>query len=567
MAERSHRPAPHPVVRRDPGLMERDLDVIVVGAGFAGLYMVHRMRQSGRSVRAFEAGSGVGGTWFWNRYPGARCDVESMEYSYGFSEELEQAWEWTERYASQSEILRYINHVADRFELRDHIQLDTKVVFAHYLDSESSRESGGTKRGSNGSGRWRVVTDDGESWTAAFCIMATGCLSSTITPDIPGLDSFAGGLYHTSRWPHEGVDFAGKRVGIIGTGSSGVQSIPIIAREAAHLTVFQRTPNFSIPAHNVPLASEIQAEIKRDYQGIRAQNRERAAAFGIHWGPAGGLTFDSTSDERREAYESRWQMGGLGFISVFADLLLDKRANDEAAEFVRAKIRGIVEDSEVAARLSPDHVLGCKRPCTDTGYYEAFNRPNVELVDVSRDPVERITATSLVTGEREFELDCLVLATGFDAMTGALRVIDIRGRDGLTLVDKWSAGPITYLGLGTSGFPNFFTITGPGSPSVLANMVTAIEQHVDWITDCLEFMRTQGHSTIEATATAEKDWVEHVNAVADMTLYPTCNSWYLGANVPGKPRVFMPHIGFPPYVEKCEDVAAKGYEGFSFQDR
>lgn len=567
MAERSHRPAPHPVVRRDPDLMERDLDVIVVGAGFAGLYMVHRMRQSGRSVRAFEAGNGVGGTWFWNRYPGARCDVESMEYSYGFSEELEQAWEWTERYASQPEILRYINHLADRFELRDHIQLDTKVVSAHYLDSESSRESGGTKRGSNGSGRWRVVTDDGESWTAAFCIMATGCLSSTITPDIPGLDSFAGGLYHTSRWPHEGVDFAGKRVGIIGTGSSGVQSIPIIAREAAHLTVFQRTPNFSIPAHNVPLASEIQAEIKRDYQGIRAQNRERAAAFGIHWGPAGGLTFDSTGDERREAYESRWRMGGLGFISVFADLLLDKRANDEAAEFVRAKIHGIVEDPEVAALLSPDHVLGCKRPCTDTGYYEAFNRPNVELVDVSRDPVERITATSLVTGEREFELDCLVLATGFDAMTGALHAIDIRGRDGLTLVDKWSAGPITYLGLGTSGFPNFFTITGPGSPSVLANMVTAIEQHVDWITDCLEFMRTQSHSTIEATATAEKDWVEHVNAVADMTLYPTCNSWYLGANVPGKPRVFMPHIGFPPYVEKCEDVAAKGYEGFSFQDR
>lgn len=343
MAERSHRPAPHPVVRRDPDLMERDLDVIVVGAGFAGLYMVHRMRQSGRSVRAFEAGNGVGGTWFWNRYPGARCDVESMEYSYGFSEELEQAWEWTERYASQSEILRYINHVADRFELRDHIQLDTKVVSAHYLDSESSRESGGTKRGSNGSGRWRVVTDDGESWTAAFCIMATGCLSSTITPDIPGLDSFAGGLYHTSRWPHEGVDFAGKRVGIIGTGSSGVQSIPIIAREAAHLTVFQRTPNFSIPAHNVPLASEIQAEIK---QAIR--------------------------------------------------------------EFVRAKIRGIVEDLEVAALLSPDHVLGCKRPCTDTGYYEAFNRPNLELVDISRDPIERITATSLVTGGREFELDCLV---------------------------------------------------------------------------------------------------------------------------------------------------------------
>ena len=551
--------------------MKRDLDVIVVGAGFAGLYMVHRMRQSGRSVRAFEAGSGVGGTWFWNRYPGARCDVESMEYSYGFSEELEQEWEWTERYAPQPEILRYINHVADRFELRANIQLDTKLVSAHYFesecDSQSSRESGAASSVGSGGGRWRVLTDDGETWTAAFCIMATGCLSSTNTPDIPGLDSFAGGLHHTSRWPHEGVDFAGKRVGIIGTGSSGIQSIPIIARKAERLTVFQRTPNFSIPAHNAPLASETQAEIKKDYQGIRALNRERAAAFGINWGPAGGLTFDSTRDERREAYESRWQMGGLGFISVFADILLDKRANDEAAEFVRAKIRGIVKDPEVAALLGPDHVLGCKRPCTDKGYFEAFNRANVELVDVSRDPVERITPMGLVTGGREFALDCLILATGFDAMTGALHGIDIRGRDGQTLVDKWSAGPITYLGLGTSGFPNFFTITGPGSPSVLANMVTAIEQHVDWIADCLEFMRAQGHSTIEATATAETDWVEHVNSVADETLYPTCNSWYLGANVPGKPRVFMPHIGFPPYVEKCEDVAAKGYEGFSFPER
>ena len=545
--------------------MQRNLDVIVVGAGFAGIYMVHRMRQAGRSVRAFEAGSGVGGTWFWNRYPGARCDVESMEYSYGFSRELEQEWEWTERYAPQPEILRYINHVADRFDLRGDIQLDTKIVSAHYDDS--TRDAGPSRESDGGIGRWRILTDDGESWTAAFCIMATGCLSSTNSPDIPGLDSFAGELHHTSRWPHAGVDFDAKRVGIIGTGSSGIQATPIIAREAAHLTVFQRTPNFSVPAHNTPLARETQAEIKKNYPKIRALNRERPAAFGINWGDSGGLTFDSTPDERRAAYENRWQMGGLGFVGVFADVLLDQSANDEAAEFVREKIHGIVEDPEVAALLSPDHVLGCKRPCTDTGYYEAFNRANVELTDVSRDPIERITPTGLVTTAREFELDCLVLATGFDAMTGALQRIDIRGRNGMTLVEKWSAGPVTYLGLGTSGFPNFFTITGPGSPSVLSNMVTAIEQHVDWIADCLEFMRAQGHSTIEATTAAETEWVAHVNAVADETLYPTCNSWYLGANIPGKPRVFMPHIGFPPYVEKCQDVVAKGYEGFSFPEQ
>jgi cation diffusion facilitator CzcD-associated flavoprotein CzcO len=545
-------------------MTKRDFDVIVVGAGFAGIYMVHRLRQAGRSVRAFEAGSGVGGTWFWNRYPGARCDVESMEYSYGFSEELEQEWEWTERYAPQPEILSYINHVADRFDLRADIQLNTKVVSAHFIESEN-RDSGARADVDAGltDARWRVVTDDGEEFAAAFCIMATGCLSSTNTPDIPGLDSFEGELHHTSRWPHEGVDFTGKRVGIIGTGSSGVQSTPIIAREADHLTVFQRTPNFSIPAHNVPLADEVQSDIKANYRSIRAQNRERAAAFGLNWGPAGGLTFDSTAEERREAYESRWRMGGLGFISVFADLLLDQKANDEAAGFVRAKIHDVIEDPDVAALLSPDHVLGCKRPCTDTGYFEAFNRENVELVDVSRDPVERVTPTGVVTGGREFPLDCLILATGFDAMTGALHGIDIRGRNGQTLRDKWNAGPITYLGLGTAGFPNFFTITGPGSPSVLANMVTAIEQHVDWIADCLSHMREQGHATIEATADAEQAWVGHVNSVADETLYPTCNSWYLGANVPGKPRVFMPHVGFPPYVEKCDEVAAAGYAGFS----
>ena len=536
--------------------------MIVVGAGFAGLYLVHKMRQQGRSVRVFEAGSGVGGTWFWNQYPGARCDVESMEYSYGFSRELEQDWVWNERYAPQPEILRYINHVADRFDLRDDIQLNTKVVSAHYIESGGAADAEESPDASGG--RWQITTDAGEVWTGAFCIMATGCLSSTNTPDIPGLDSFVGEMHHTSRWPHEGVEFTGKRVGVIGTGSSGIQSIPVIAESAEHLTVFQRTANYSIPAHNGLLAEETRAAIKKDYQAIRAMNRERAAAFGINWGPAGGLTFDSTKEERLADYESRWKMGGLGFLGVYEDILLDQKANDEVSEFVRGKIREAVEDPETARLLSPDHVLGCKRPCVDTHYYKTYNRDNVELVDVSQNPIDRITEKGLLTGGREFDFDCLVLATGFDAMTGALHSIDIRGRRGQTLVEKWSAGPITYLGLGTNGFPNFFTITGPGSPSVLTNMVRSIEQHVDWISDCLDFMRDRGHETIEATRPAEEAWVAHVNEIADETLYPTCNSWYLGANVPGKPRVFMPHIGFPPYVEKCDEVATAGYEGFSF---
>ncbi len=543
--------------------MNRDLDVIVVGAGFAGLYLVHKMREQGRSVRAFEAGSGVGGTWFWNQYPGARCDIESMEYSYGFSEGLEQSWVWGERYARQSEILRYINHVADRFDLRADIQLNTKVLSAHYVEAEPA--SNGVAGSSDaGAGRWQIKTDDGETWTGAFCIMATGCLSSTNTPNIPGLDSFAGEMHHTSRWPHEGVDFEGKRVGIIGTGSSGIQSIPVIAESALQLTVFQRTANYSIPAYNGALAEETRVAIKADYQAIRALNRERGAAFGINWGPPGGLTFDSTKAERLEAYERYWEMGGLGFLGVFEDILMDQRANDEISEFVRGKIRAVVDDPELARLLSPDHVLGCKRPCVDTNYYKTYNRDNVELVDVSEKTIDRITERGLVTGGREFEFDCLVLATGFDAMTGALHSIDIRGRQEQTLVDKWSAGPITYLGLGTNGFPNLFTITGPGSPSVLTNMVTSIEQHVDWIANCFDFMQGQGHATIEATREAEEAWVFHVNEIADETLYPTCNSWYLGANVPGKARVFMPHIGFPPYVEKCNEVVAAGYEGFDF---
>jgi cyclohexanone monooxygenase len=523
----------------------RDFDAVVVGAGFAGLYMLHRLRGLGLSVRVFEAGSGIGGTWFWNRYPGARCDIESLEYSYQFSPELQQDWEWSERFATQPEILRYLEHVADRFELRRDIDLETRVRAAH-LDEAT--------------GRWGVETDHG-SVSARFCIMATGCLSSTNTPRFPGLDRFAGATYHTGRWPHEGVDFSGKRVGVIGTGSSAIQSIPLIAEQAAQLTVFQRTPNYSIPAHNAPLDPEQVKRVKADYAGFRHENSQRPFGARFPVNEFSALQVDAA--ERAREYEARWQQGGLGFFTSFNDLILDRAANETAAEFVRAKISSLVRDPAVAEALSPKQVIGCKRLCVDTGYYATFNRPNVTLVDVADAPIEEILPTGLRTTRAAYDLDCIVFATGFDAMTGAVLTIDIRGNAGQTLRQKWAEGPRTYLGLGTAGFPNLFLITGPGSPSVLSNMVPSIEQHVNWIADCIAYLRAQGLGHIEATPAAEDAWVAHVNEVANLTLYPSCNSWYLGANVPGKPRVFMPYLGFPPYVEKCNEVAAKGYEGFA----
>ena len=521
-------------------------DAVIVGAGFAGLCMLHRLRELGLSVRVFERGSGIGGTWFWNRYPGARCDVESMEYSYQFSEELQQEWNWSERFAAQQEILRYLEHVADRFDLRRDIQLDTRVSSAVFDES---------------AGRWTIETDGGARASAKFCIMATGCLSSTNTPRFAGLDSFAGPTFHTGNWPHAPVDFSGKRVGVIGTGSSGVQSIPLIARQAAQLFVFQRTPTYTVPAHNHPLDPGVQERIKGDYAGLR--RRAAQMPFGFDTRPGEKLALEATAEERRAEYEDRWARGGLPFISGFADLLYSKDANDTAAEFVRAKIREIVRDPRVAEMLSPRQVIACKRLCIDTGYYETFNRSNVTLIDVSAAPIEAITPRGLRTKNAEYELDCIVFATGFDAMTGALLGIDIRGRGGLSLARKWAEGPRTYLGLATAGFPNLFMITGPGSPSVLSNMVPSIEQHANWIARCIAYLREHELARIEPTALAEDAWVEHVNEVAGGTLFPSCNSWYLGANVPGKPRVFMPYLGFPAYVQKCDEVAAKGYEGFA----
>ena len=533
-----------------PGAVRDDpLDAVIVGAGFAGLYMLHRLRGLGFSARVLEQAHGVGGTWYWNRYPGARCDTESMQYSFQFDGALEQEWEWTERYATQPEILRYANHVADRFDLRRDIRFGVRVLAAAFDES---------------AGRWVLRTSTGDSVCARYCIMATGCLSTTNTPRIEGLDSFAGARYHTGAWPHEPVDFHGQRVGVIGTGSSAIQSIPIIAEQAEHLFVFQRTPNYAVPAHNHPLDPGVQAEVKASYAEMR--ERAKTTRNGIDHFPNPAAARETSEDERRKEFESRWACGGLGFLGAFTDLLVDHEANEMAAEFIRAKIREVVEDPEVARLLTPTSTFGCKRLCVDISYFETYNRSNVTLVDVSGSPIERIVPAGLLVAGAFHEFDVLVLATGFDAMTGALRRIDIRGRGGRALKDKWEDGPRMYLGLASAEFPNLFTITGPGSPSVLSNMLPTIEQHVDWIADLLDHARARGRPTVEATVEAEDAWVAHVNDVANRTVYPSCNSWYLGANVPGKPRVFMPYPGVPTYARKCEEVTASGYEGFTLNE-
>jgi cyclohexanone monooxygenase len=521
------------------------VDVAVVGAGFAGLYMLYRLRQMGFSVRVLEAGSGVGGTWFWNRYPGARCDVESLEYSYQFSPELQQEWSWSERYAGQPELLRYANHVADRFDLRRDIAFDTRVTALTFDETGN---------------RWRIETN-GAPLSAMHCVMATGCLSVPNKPKFKGQETFAGPTYHTGTWPHEDIDFAGQRVGMIGTGSSAVQSIPIIAQQAEHLTVFQRTPSYAVPAHNAPLDPHVERAVKSDYAAFRALSKTRRN--GLHCATSEISALAVSDDERLRTYQAKWDNGGLCYTGSFMDLLLDKQANDTAAEFIRARIRELVHDPAVAELLCPQTVVGCKRLCIDTGFYETFNRDNVTLIDVRHAPIEEITPDGLIAGGKPYAFDSIIYATGFDAMTGALMAVDIRGIGGARLRDRWADGPRTYLGLSVAGFPNLFAITGPGSPSVLTNMLPTIEQHVEWIADCLAFLRARGFDRIEATAEAEAAWVAHVNEIADRTLFPTCNSWYLGANVPGKPRVFMPYVGFPPYVQKCNEVAAKGYEGFA----
>jgi cyclohexanone monooxygenase len=521
-------------------------DAVVVGAGFAGMYMLHRLRELGFAARVYEAGGGVGGTWYWNRYPGARCDVESMQYSFSFSEELDQKWDWSEKYAPQPEILAYANHVADRFDLRQHIRFDTRVTAATYDETAKS---------------WRIETDRGDHVTAQFCIMAVGCLSAANRPPFRGREEFRGPIYHTGEWPHEGVDFTGLRVGVIGTGSSAIQSIPIMAQQASALTVFQRTATYSVPAWNEKLTPEYRKTIKADYPALRAKARARPTGFYFPFNMKPAL--EATPEERERQYQEAWERGGLPFLGAYGDLLFEKAANDTIAEFARRKIRELVKDPTTAELLCPDNVFGCKRLCVDTGYFETYNLPHVKLVDVSKTRIERFTAQGIEVDGVEYPLDAIVCATGFAAMTGSYDRMRITGRDGVTLAEKWRAGPRAYLGVASTGFPNLFTITGPGSPSVLASMIQAIEQHVDWMVDCMAHMRDIGAATVEPILHYEDEWIEHVNEVSKVSLRSTCSSWYVGANIPGRPRVFMPYIGgFPVYVQKCNEVMTNGFEGF-----
>lgn len=525
------------------------IDVVVVGAGFAGLYLLHKLRGLGLSVKVYEQGGDVGGTWYWNRYPGARCDVESMQYSFSFDEQLQQEWNWSERYAPQPEILRYAGHVADRFDLRKDIQFNTRVEKAVFDEHAH---------------QWTVTTSDGHVTTAQYVVLATGCLSNARTPEFKGLKDFKGQVYHTGHWPHEKVDFTGLRVGVIGTGSSAIQSIPLIAEQASQLYVFQRTANFSVPARNAPLTEAERKSFRDNYPDIRRRAREEFKNGIVQPMPDRGA-LDDPDEVRHDKFQARWTSGGLTFMGVYNNLTLDQQANDTAANFIRAKIAEIVKDPETAKLLQPNnHPVGSKRICVDTDYYATFNRPNVKLVDVKSHPIEQILPNAVRSGGKDYEVDALVLATGFDAMTGSVAKIEIRGRNGQTLNDKWAEGPRTYLGLMSAGFPNLFIITGPGSPSVLSNMIVSIEQHVDWITDCIAYMRDRGVDTMEATRQAEDKWVAHVNEVAAGTLYPQANSWYMGANIPGKPQIFMPYLGgVGVYRQICNDVATKDYEGFA----
>lgn len=525
------------------------LDVVIVGAGFSGLYMLYRLRELGFSVKILEMADDVGGTWYWNRYPGARCDIESMQYSYAFSKELQQEWKWSELFAPQPEILKYLNYVADKFDLRKDIQFKTRVIEASFDEAHA---------------HWKIQTQQGDSLYAKFCIMAIGCVSATHIPKIKGIETFKGHRYHTSQWPHDNVSFAGHRVAVIGTGSSGIQAIPVIAEQADHLFVFQRTPNFSIPARNKPMPPDYEQRWKSNYDDYREQAHQ--TPFAIYSENSDhGSALSVTSEEREAEFEKAWEVGGLTFLLTFNDLIINKEANEAAADFVRNKIRNTVKNPQVAEILIPrNYPFASKRLCVDSKYFETFNRDNVTLVDISNDPIDEITSNGIRVKEKNYEVDDIVFATGFDTMTGALLSIDIRGRSGKTLREKWLDGPHTYLGLMVADFPNLFIITGPGSPSVLANMPPAIEQHVNWISECLKYLSDNHYDAIEPQLEAEKKWVAHVSEVANLTLFPLANSWYVGANIPGKPRVFMPYIGgFNMYTQKCDEVANNSYEGFT----
>jgi cation diffusion facilitator CzcD-associated flavoprotein CzcO len=525
------------------------LDAVIVGAGFAGLYQLHALRDRlGLKVRLFEAGGDIGGTWYWNRYPGARCDSESHAYRYMFSRELFEEWEASERYPGPAEIRAYLGHVARKLDLRRDIQFDTRVTAARYDEAAN---------------RWHIETSAGEKAAATYLITAVGCISAANVPDLPGLKDFRGKWYHSGEWPHEGVDFRGKRVGQIGTGSTGIQAAPVIAETAGHLTVFQRTANYSVPARNAPLTPEFKRWVKENYEQIRAtaQSTINGHAFRIEERNVA----DVTAEEREAIYQAAWERGGLQFRATFRDLMINREANSTAAEFLKSRIRAIVKDPETAENLAAiDHPYAAKRPPIDTGYFETFNRPNVALVNLRKDPIEHVTPDGIRTKSKEHPLDIIVFATGFDAMTGTLFKIDIRGRKGKALREYWRNGPKTYLGLQMPGFPNLFTITGPGSPSVLTNMPVAIEQHVEWITECIGHVRAKGIRAIEASEEAVRSWSAHLEDLARATLlYDAKHSWYFGANVAGKPQVFMPYAGgLHRYRTLCAEIAREGYKGF-----
>jgi len=527
-----------------------DVDAVVIGAGFAGMYALHRLRDKvSLSVRVYEAGDGVGGTWYWNRYPGARCDSDSYIYCYTFDDALLAEWEWSERYPEQPEILRYLNHVADRFDLRRSIHFGTRVIAAAFDENAK---------------RWTVRTESGDVATAKYVIGAVGCLSASNLPNIPGSETFEGKSYHTGSWPHAGVDFTAKRVAVIGTGASAVQAIPVIAQQAKALTVFQRTPNYCVPARNGKVDPDVVKARKANY--LQIKENLRSSYFGFELSFIAKSVLEATPDERERVFNEMWDQGGFPFwLGNYQDMFFSREANDICAEFLRKKIREIVKDPAVAEKLTPkSYPYGTKRQPLDTNYFDTFNKPNVELVDVNETPIEAITPTGLRTKDRAFDVDIIVYGTGFDAMTGPLKKIDIRGRGGEALAEKWADGPRSYLGLMIAGFPNLFTITGPGSPSVLSNMPVSIEQHVEWISDCIAYLQKNGVATIEATPDAEAAWTAHVAEVANASLMPAANSWYMGRNVPGKPQVFMPYLGgVGPYRRKCDEIAANAYEGFA----
>ena len=536
-----------------PPAGDSQFDVVIVGAGLAGLYMLHRVRSLGLSVRVYEAGDDVGGTWYWNRYPGARCDVPSLEYSYSFDPELEQEWEWSERYATQPEILRYVEHVTERYDLRRDITFGARVESAVYREHAN---------------RWVVTTDAGEQVSATWFVTAAGCLSAPKPPETQGIDTFRGPVLATSSWPREGVDFSGQRVGVVGTGSSGIQVIPLVAEQARSLTVFQRTPNYTVPARNAALDPDFQREWKARYREHRAAALQARTGILVERGTKRAL--EASAEERAQRFEKCWHAGAFAcYTASYTDLVTDLAANETVAEYLRGKIREMVGDPELAEDLTPrDYPFGTKRVCLDTGYYETFRRDDVSLVNLRRTPIVEVTPRGIRTTEREHEFDALIFATGFDAVTGPLLRMDIRGRGGVALRDKWSAGPRSYLGLQVSGFPNMFTITGPGSPSIISNVIVSIEQHVEWIAECLRYLRDSGIDSIEPEPDAEADWVDHVQEVAAATLYPRAASWFTGANVPGKPQVFLPYLGgVPAYRQKCEEVVAARYEGFVLDRR